>query len=156
MNITIRDAAEEDFAAIQQLTRQVHSLHLTHRPDVFADVDPLGMEYFTLLLHDENTLFLVAESGGQVIGFCITVMRKPTANPLILPKVIASMDNLCVHADYRKHGAGKLLFTETLARAKRRGAEKLELQVWAFNEGAIRFYESLGMTVRSLVMETMI
>lgn len=39
------------------------------------------------------------------------------------------------------------------AEAKRRGAESLELMVWSFNKSAMRFYESAGMTVRSLVME---
>ena len=37
--------------------------------------------------------------------------------------------------------------------AKRRGAESLELMVWSFNKSAMRFYESAGVTVRSLVME---
>ena len=39
------------------------------------------------------------------------------------------------------------------AEAKRCGAESLELMVWSFNKSAMRFYESVGMTVRSLVMK---
>ncbi len=33
------------------------------------------------------------------------------------------------------------------------GLARIELMVWAFNEDAKRFYEKLGMTVRSDTME---
>ena len=50
-------------------------------------------------------------------------------------------------------GIGTALLYASEAEAKRRGAESLELMVWSFNKSAMRFYESAGMTVRSLVME---
>ena len=50
-------------------------------------------------------------------------------------------------------GIGTALLYASEAEAKRRDAESLELMVWSFNKSAMRFYESAGMTVRSLVME---
>ena len=45
------------------------------------------------------------------------------------------------------------MYEEALCRAKRFGAEHLELMVWAFNESARKFYEKCGMTLRSFVMD---
>ena len=45
------------------------------------------------------------------------------------------------------------LYEAAVNRGKERGAEAIELKVFAFNERAIAFYRSLGMTAQSLTME---
>ena len=49
---------------------------------------------------------------------------------------------------------GKILgLARTVMRGNAGDAVTLKLMVWSFNKSAMRFYESVGMTVRSLVME---
>lgn len=153
MNTIVREASESDFDEIHILTEQIHQLHVTNRPDIYANVDSLSREYFDHLISQPEVLALVAKVDQRVVGFCLTVIRPPSENPLTVPNITAYMDNLCVHQDYRRLGIGKMLFEQAVLQARQRGAVRLELHVAAFNQSAIRFYEELGMTVKNLAME---
>lgn len=49
-----------------------------------------------------------------------------------------------------------MLFNYLLDKAKKNQVDAIELNVWAFNEKAIKFYQSLGMTVKNMKMEYII
>lgn len=66
---------------------------------------------------------------------------------------MAFMDALYVDENFRSSGVGKNLFLETERIAKENGAKRLDLTVWNFNKGAIKFYESLGMVVQRYTFE---
>ena len=151
MKIQIREASEADFPAIHELMRQVHQLNLESRPDIYRDIDPLTEEYYLTMLSDSTVL--LALDGERASGFCVFQLRPSYSNPLLVPRKMAFMDNLCVHWDYRRKGIGKQLFEAACRMASSDGAETLELVVWSFNENAIRFYEELGMTAKNLTME---
>lgn len=151
MKIQIREASEADFPAIHELMRQVHQLNLESRPDIYRDIDPLTEEYYLTMLSDSTVLLVL--DGERASGFCVFQLRPSYSNPLLVPRKMAFMDNLCVHWDYRRKGIGKQLFEAACRMASSDGAETLELVVWSFNENAIRFYEELGMTAKNLTME---
>ncbi len=151
MKLRIREATEADFPAIHELMRQVHQLHLESRPDIYRDIDPLTEEYYHTMLSD--SIVLLALDGEKTAGFCVFQIRPTFANPLLIPHKVAFMDDLCVHKDYRRKGIGKQLFEAACQMAKEDGAETLELMVWSFNQNAVRFYEELGMTAKTLTME---
>lgn len=46
-----------------------------------------------------------------------------------------------------------MLFTHIVDYAKSNEASSIQLNVWDFNENAIKFYESLGMSTRNRRME---
>lgn len=149
----IRELSEEDFAGIKKLVFQVHKLHLKNRPDIYNDVDPFERRYFEFLIHDEKTLALVCENEGRPVGFCVVSLREPSENPLLKARKVAFVEDLCVDEQCRKMGIGKALMAEVQQRAKAKGAAAMELTVWAFNENAVKFYEKLGMSPRSITME---
>ena len=85
-------------------------------------------------LQRDPDLFLIAESGGRIIG-----------------TVIGGFDgrrgliyHLAVDAAFRKHGIGSLLMDEVEHRLKSKGCIKCYLLVAEDNENAIRFYETRG------------
>ena len=41
-------------------------------------------------------------------------------------------------------------------KAKEENVDAIELNVWGFNEAAIKFYESLGMTVKNMKLEQLL
>ena len=96
---------------------------------------------------------LCAVRDGKILGLAHTVMRRNAGDAVTLPRVRAVMEELAVLPQAQGMGIGTALLYASEAEAKRRGAESLELMVWSFNKSAMRFYESAGMTVRSLVME---
>lgn len=46
-----------------------------------------------------------------------------------------------------------MLFETASARAKERGAQRMDLKVWEFNEPARKFYASLGMSTQCRILE---
>jgi diamine N-acetyltransferase len=133
----------------------VHRLHSSNRPDIYRDAGfSLTAEDFQKTITAENKIAILAETNGAVAAFCIVTIRPPTENPKMVPRKVAFMEDLCVRADCRKQGIGKLVFREAAARAKKLGAQSLELMAWSFNKPAIRFYEEAGMSPRSVIMET--
>lgn len=71
----------------------------------------------------------------------------------MVKKRTAYMDVLCVREPYRGRGIGTKLFLHVQKEAKTKGAKRLDLMVWGFNEKAYAFYERLGMSVQRFVLE---
>jgi len=154
MGLLIRDMKKEDYRSVLELYRQAYALHLENRSDVFARTEPpLTEEAYSGLLADQSAVALIAEADGVAVGICAAKIREPSGNPVLLPRKIALIEDLCVREDCRRRGVGGALYEEAAARAKARGAHSLELHVWAFNGDAVGFYERMGMRVRSHVME---
>lgn len=149
----IREITEEDFEGIKKLVFQVHKLHLKNRPDIYNDIDPFDRKNFEFIMHNDNTLALVCEREIEVIGFCVVTLRNPSENHLLKARNVAFVEDLCVDEQCRKMGVGKALMEEMERQAKAKGADAMELTVWSFNDNAVKFYENLGMSHRSITME---
>ena len=133
---------------------QVHKLHLENRPDIYAEINhPLSENDFNNVVQDENSISILAENNGEILGFCIVTIRQPSKNPVLVPRKIAYMEDLCIRQDSQKKGLGKQLYCEVLNRIKKFDVDSLELMVWSFNEGAIGFYKNMGMTAKNYIME---
>jgi len=91
-------------------------------------------EALTLKLRRDPDLFLVAETGGELIG-----------------SVIGGWDgrrgivyHLAVSKAYRRQGIARMLMEELEKRLKVRGCRRMWLMVHHDNVDVIAFYESLG------------
>lgn len=150
----IRLACKRDFDAVHTLTEQTHTLHLENRPDIYQNVDPLTRDAFYKLLIDADVRMLVAERDGIVAGLCLLLLKSPMNRVSILrPRMVAWIDMICVHPDYRRQGLGSALYESACRYASEEGADSVELMVWSFNHCAFSFYESLGMRLKSITME---
>ena len=63
------------------------------------------------------------------------------------------IDDLCVRSTHQRQGIGRRLMEKCKEIAKDSGCRMIDLNVWAFNQAAIAFYESLGMRQRTARME---
>ena len=63
------------------------------------------------------------------------------------------MGNVAVAAEHRRRGVGRRLMDFVKADAREKGFPRIELDVWAFNEGAKQFYEAVGMKPFRYFME---
>ena len=63
------------------------------------------------------------------------------------------IDTIVVDEEYRGKGIGKTLYNFLKEHAIKNNIDAIDLNVWAFNEKAIKFYESLGMTVKNMKLE---
>ena len=145
MQVTIREAKPSD---AKQLIAYVQ--RLAKEPDI--DI-PLAPGEFNLTVEEEkqiladrmasdNSIMLVAEVGGQIVGQlgCKGGKRKATRHAVTL--------GMSVHGGWRNQGIGSALMAQAIKWAKNTGVvTRIELNVFARNEMAIHLYEKFGFQV---------
>ena len=63
------------------------------------------------------------------------------------------IDDLFVKEEARRDGVGSALLAHARAFAGEKNCDRLELNVWAFNEAAIAFYRKNGLNIQRCIME---
>jgi len=86
----------------------------------------------------------IATKGSEVVGWCD-----------ILPMKYEGLTHsgrlgMGVKKEYRGQGIGKRLMDKTMAEAKKMGIERVELEVFASNRTALRFYKKSGFEVEGV------
>ena len=151
----IRELTIEDFDAVNDIFMQMQDLHVENRPDLYRKMDKPATTKawdYEASLGDENMIMLGAEEEGKIVGFCIAEIRKAESKALV-PCISVHIKNIAVNENYRRRGIGRTLYQEAVIRGKARGADRVDLKVFSFNDDAIGLYKSLGMTVQSYTME---
>ena len=151
MAMRIRTMLPEDFPAVSAMMDDLHALHVAGRPDLYVPMSPIYPENVYLeKLDSPDMLCLLAEEDGAPAGLCFVEMRKRTCMRNI-PS--AYVDDMYVAPAFRRRGVATALFREAEALAKAKGAVRLDLMVWNFNENALAFYQSLGMKPQRYILE---
>ncbi len=109
-----------------------------------------GREYFSALVTDEDRVCLIAESGGEVVGYLAGRMGE---GDTLRPVRIAELESMHVREGFRSGGVGASLAAEFLRWAAGKGAERSSVTAYAANVRAISFYESLGFRSMRLSLE---
>jgi ribosomal protein S18 acetylase RimI-like enzyme len=151
MNIAIRLASETDFEVYSRLYNQINDYHAAARPETFRHVEgaPRSFEDYQALLADPLQQVLLAVVEGQVVGYVHALLRERAPIPIMVPARYAVVDTLVVDEAFRRRGVGQALMAAAEDWACQNGAEYTELNVWVFNQPAVRLYEELGYEVIS-------
>lgn len=155
MHINVRSAVLEDCFRIRPLQREIAELHHQSRPDLVKDEERFFTEeMFLKRLEDPNHTVLIAETaGGEVVGYVFGWVVSVRNHPTYVNFDSFYIDDICISKAYQRNGIGQMLFDVCKAKAKELGCKNMELGVWAFNHGAIAFYENCGMKERTRRME---
>lgn len=149
----IRQATETDLSALQGLLGQILQVHHALRPDLFqASGSKFRDDELLELLQDPKRPIFVYEEEGQVLGHLFLQVHQEDSSVLTPVKTVF-IDDLCVADAARGKGIGRKLYQWAVDWAKKEGAYHLTLHVWNDNQGALRFYEALGMTPQFTSME---
>lgn len=152
--LSIRPMGPEDYDTFDRFLGQLHRLHQAARPDLFRPAEhPLPPDWFRQRLEDPNNVFLLAEVDGRPAGMCLFEFHDGSRDPLLFPVKEVYINDLFVAEEYRRQGIATALYREAERIGADRGAKQISLMVWAFNESARRFYEKLGLNVRTFTME---
>jgi diamine N-acetyltransferase len=146
MEAIIREATADDYEVLCALFDEVDTLHRDHLPHIFRK--PTGpvreRAYCQGLVMDENVGLFVAEVNERAVGLVHGVFRDASALPIFVPRRYAIVDSLGVKSDLRGGGIGRMLMQRIHEWAIAKGANAIELNVHAFNTGAISLYRKLG------------
>ena len=139
---------------INSLLRQVLEVHHKGRPDIFKG----GVKKYTdaelseILADDERPVF-VAEEGEKVLGYAFCIFQQHKDNNILTDIKTLYIDDLCVDENTRGAGVGKSLYEYVLDFAREKGCYNVTLNVWSCNEGAMKFYEKMGLLPQKIGME---
>ncbi len=149
--LTIRKMKMIDYHEVDRLMQKLHKLHVEARPDLFADKEhPYSLDEYFQIVASEEIISYIAQWDNEIAGLAITQMRDKS---MMVDQKIAYMDDLIVDEKFRGRGIAKALVKASEEEAKRLGAKRLDLMVWAFNENAVQFYRSLGLEVQRYILE---
>jgi diamine N-acetyltransferase len=155
MNLKIREANSNDYNEVCKIITEVHKLHFKNRPDVYLDSDnPFKKEDFANLLTSNDTkIFLVEDNDNKELTAYSMIKIMTTKNPICISKTFLYIDGFCIKSNFKRNGIGRLLFNHIVDYAKTENAASLQLNVWEFNQDAIKFYKEMGMSTRNRMME---
>ena len=144
-------ATNDDRAAVNELARQVHEMHLSWRPDIFCGAEELyPQERFDV--HLKNRELYVAKIEGNVVGYALLLMRDFNHNGQH-PCRMMVIDEFCVHEAARGHGIGTEMMADLRVLAKAFRCSQMKLNVYPQNDDAIRFYEANGFMIQNISMQ---
>ena len=156
--MVIRRALEKDMPGILKLLSQVLEVHHQGRPDLFKG----GVRKYTdselaeLIQDDTKPIFVGVDETDRVLGYAFCVFIQHIDNNILTDIKTLYIDDLCVDEELRGQHVGKLLYEYVLDFAKEQGCYNVTLNVWALNEGAMKFYEACGLKPQKIGMETIL
>jgi len=162
MHVTVRAARAGDGVSINRLWLSAAAYYTDLDPDHFqlpAD-DGLGGSWDDDLTEtSDDSLRLVAEVDGQVVGWLTARIEQPAANPdRQLVRELSwrrlAIDALVVHRDQWRHGAGTALLEAAEDWGRSSGARVVRLDTYAHSAVSVPFYEEhMGYERRSIVFQ---
>ena len=157
--MNIRRAREGDTKAVLKLLSQVLEVHAKIRPNIFqSGTTKYSAEELALMFeNDDLPVYLALDDEGRLLGYAFCQIRRPAAAPpVMIPRTILYIDDICVDAYARRQHVGLILFDHVKREARRLHCDTITLNVWEGNEPALRFYKSMGMNVQKTGMETIL
>ena len=154
-NITIRRAQTNDNADIIRLLQQIGALHHKGRSDIFKEsYQKYSREEFETILNNKNRpVFVAADDNNNILGYCFCMIHNYAAHPVVNDYSSLYIDDFCVDENCRGLGIGKMIFAAVKKYAEQIKVYNIELNVWEFNESAVKFYEICGFSTQRRRME---
>ena len=150
----IRRAEITDIDSINRLLRQVLEVHHKGRPDIFKG----GVKKYTDselagIIADDRKPIYAAFDGDRLVGYAFCILKQETDSNILTDIKTLYIDDLCIDERERGKQIGRALYEHVLERAREMGCYNVTLNVWTCNEGAMRFYEKMGLKPQKIGME---
>ena len=151
----VRNALKKDIERILYLLLQVNNVHAEGRPDIFRkDMRKYTRPQIEDLLKEENMhIYVAVDDEDQCVGYAFCEYSEIEDGTNLVPRKTVYIDDIWVDSVLRGKGIGTLLYEHSISEAGKMGCYNVTLNVWSFNEGAMRFYEKCGMKPLKTVME---
>jgi RimJ/RimL family protein N-acetyltransferase len=138
LEVSIREADLDEAPALQRYASELFGEHLPglyERPVPTLDEE---VQFLKSYCGPANSVLLVGEDTGRIVALLGLLGRA-------LPQEahVGSV-GISVHRDYRGRGLGTRLMRALFEWAPVHGIRRVEIEAFANNPRAIRFYESLG------------
>lgn len=149
----IRRADKNDIDGINTLLYQVNNVHADGRSDLFIH----GRKKYTdsellQIIYDDTRPIYVALNDRQIVGYAFCVYEEPKSANLVSVKTMY-IDDICVLESERGKHIGTEIYNFVRNEAKKNNCYHITLNVWALNDGAMKFYQKCGLVPLKTTME---
>lgn len=156
--VMIRPAVTSDLESIAQLNLLVHELHAGNVPSRFKR--PSGTEdfisWFGPVLQEPGSFIVVAEASREIAGYLYAKEEKKVESWVRPASHFFMLHHIAVDPEFQREGYGTRLMGSLFEEARKREIQKVELDVWTFNEKAHDFFSKFGFTAFSQKMDATI
>lgn len=152
--LKIRAAGMRDIDALVSLSGHVQSLHAAAHPSLFRSRPPADevAEAFGKMLENPGGVWLVAED--EAMCGCLYAQFHDRQENWCRPAFrFCNISHIVVHPDARRKGVARRLIDAIIEEAEKRGVQRIELEVWSFNQPAREVFRRLGFQMLSERME---
>jgi ribosomal protein S18 acetylase RimI-like enzyme len=154
-NLVIRYAKREELESVNKLREQVNEVHVNGRPDIFrADGWPLIESNIYTRFDEDSSGVIVADLNDVIVGFAVVQYISRPETSFSKARRFYHIEEFGVDENHRRKGIATSLINFAKEDAKKLGFERVELNMWEFNEGALAFYESVGFKTFRRYMES--
>ena len=152
--MSVRFAEFGDLERVNALRKQVNDLHVQGRPEVFKAGFPEELRgYVYTVFNDPRMKIAVCERESVICGFALLNRVTRPETPYMLERHYLDIDEFCVDAAWRRQGVGTELVRFIRDYAGAEGFDRVELNMWEFNQDALAFYEAVGFRTYRRYME---
>ena len=152
--MSVRLAKEYELERVNELRRQVNDLHVKGRPDIFKPGFSQELaDHICTIRNDPDQEIVVCERDGAICGFAVLHHIHKPETPFMFERDFLDIDEFCVDEAYRRKGVATEMIAFIREKAKENGFDRIELNMWEFNQDALAFYESVGFTTYRRYME---
>ena len=150
----VRFAEKKDLERVNVLRRQVNDLHVAGKPDVFKPGFPQELrDYIITVFNDPRQAIVVNERDGVIRGYAVLHHITRPETPYMYERDYLDIDEFGVDEACRRQGVAAEMIEFIRAYAKEKGFDKIELNMWEFNQTALAFYEAMGFATYRRYME---
>jgi ribosomal protein S18 acetylase RimI-like enzyme len=151
MDVKIRPATLADLTQIQQLNQEVFEHDHKYDDDLVMDwaLGPHGEAYFRSVFANEYAIILVAEEAEKLVGYASCGLKKVSYRK----SRYLEIENIGVIPTHRSNGIGNMLLQEAKEWARKHGFDRLFVNSYFHNDGAIRFYKRFGFEPIDICLE---
>ncbi|WNJ95083.1 GNAT family N-acetyltransferase [Vibrio ruber] len=142
--VTIRLAKSTDLPVLEQMMYELHNEHHLACPQHFKSAQAVMEEKrISDYLESPEGLVFVAFGNHYCIGF-VSGHFADLVSSVSQPILMGSIDEFYVFPSYRGQGIGTQLLQRIEKEFEDYGVQQLFVEVWDFNQPAIKLYQKLG------------
>src|ERR1043165_9579605 len=143
--ITIRPATEADAPTLVSLNADVQAIHAAALPWRFKPPGAWTTADAQALLARANCFAFIAEADSAPAGYVVAEVICHPETGRHHAHAMIYVHEISVREALRRRGVGRALLDAVTARGKELGIERVALDTWSFNEGALAFFRSYGL-----------
>ena len=153
----IRLAKIQDLEQVNIIRKEVNDLHIKGRPDVFKPGFTAEIkEYVKCYINSDDKFLLVCEDNNLICSYAMVNFVLKPETPYRYELKYLEIQEIGTLQSAQGKGYGIEIIKAVKDIAQKHDIHRIELNMWTFNEEALKFYEKTGFSTYRRYLEMFI